>query len=77
MFTTFEKIHCSFLNKHRSKGIKSQIKAHLSYLAKSYFHNYKPFPRILRQYRVLRNLRKNEDIVITKSNKGNGLVILD
>ena len=34
-------------------------------------------PRILRQHRVLRNLRKNKDIVITKPDKGNGVVILD
>ena len=50
---------------------------HLSYLANSYFYNYKPSPRILRQHRVLRNLRKNKDIVITKPDKGNGVVILD
>ena len=50
---------------------------HLSYLANSYFYNYKPSPRILRQHRVLRNLRKNKDIVITKRDKGNGVVILD
>ena len=56
---------------------KSQLKAHLSYLANSYSYNYKPSPRILRQHRVLRNLRKNKDIVITKPNKGNGVVILD
>ena len=41
------------------------------------FYNYKPSPRILRQHRVLRNLRKNKDIVITKPDKGNGVVILD
>ena len=34
-------------------------------------------PRILRQHRVLGNFRKNKDIVITKPNKGNGIVILD
>ena len=55
---------------------KSQLKAHLSYLANSYYYNYKP-PRILRQHCVLRNLRKNKDIVITKPDKGNGVVILD
>ena len=77
MFTTFEKIHCSFLNKHKSKEIKSQIKGHLSYLANSYFHNYKPSPRILRQHRALRNIRNNKDIVITKPDKGNGVIILD
>ena len=77
IFTTFEKIHRSFLYSLKSEKTKSQIKAHLSYLANSYFYNYKPSPRILRQHRVLRNLRKNKDIVITKPDKGNGVVILD
>ena len=77
ILTTFEKIHCSFLNNLKSEETKSQIKAHISYLANSYFYNYKPSPRILRQHRVLRNLRKNKDIVITKPDKGNGVVILD
>ena len=75
--TTFEKIHRSFLNNLKSEKTKSQIKAHLSYLANSYFYNYKPSPRILRQHRVLRNLRKNKDNVITKPDKGNGVLILD
>ena len=39
--------------------------------------NYKPSPRILRQHRVLGNLRKKRDIVTTKPDKGNGVVILD
>ena len=77
IFTTFEKIYRSFLNNLKSEETKSQIKAHLSYLANSYFYNYKPSPRILRQHRVLRNLRKNKDIAITKPDKGNGVVILD
>ena len=46
-------------------------------LANSYFYNYKHSPRILRQHRVLRNLRENKDIVITKPDKGNVVVILD
>ena len=40
IFTTFEKIHRSFLNNLKSEETKSQIKAHLSYLANSYFYNY-------------------------------------
>ena len=77
IFTTFEKIHRSFINNLKSEETKNQIKAHLSYFANSYFYNYKPSPHILRQHRVLRNLRKNKDIVITKLDKGNGVVILD
>ena len=55
----------------------SQIKEHLLYLRNSYVYNYKPFPRILRQHRVLRKVRKNKVILETKPNKGNGVAILD
>ena len=77
IFTTFEKIHCSFLNNLKSEEIKSQIKAYLSYIANSYFYHYKPSPRIQRQHRILRNLRKNKHSVITKPHKGNEALILD
>ena len=77
IFTTSEKIHHSFINNLKSKETKSQKKVHLSYLANSYFYNYKPSPCILCQHRVLGNLRKNKDIVIAKLNKGKIVVILD
>ena len=77
IFTNFEKIHRSFINNLKSKETKNQIKAHLSYLGNWYFYTYWPCPRILRQYCILGNLRKNKDILITKPNKGNGVVILD
>ena len=64
IFTTFEKIHRSFFNKLKSEETKSQRKAHLLYLANYFSYNCKPSPRILHQHRVLRNLRKNKDIVI-------------
>ena len=69
--------HCSFLNNHKSEETKDEGKSHLFYLAYSYFCNYIPFPRIIRERRVLQNLRKNKDIVITKPDKGNGVVILN
>ena len=47
------------------------------YLGNSHFYNCKPSPRILRQHRVLQNLRKKKDIVISKPNKEDGIVILD
>ena len=77
IFTTFEKIHCLFLNNLKSEETKSQIKKHLLDLTNSYFYNYKPSPHILHQHRVLWNLRKNKDIVITRPDKGNGVAILD
>ena len=77
ILTTFEKIHCSFLNNLKSEETKNLIKAHLLYLRNSQFYNYKPFPQILCQHHVLPNLRKNKDIVTTKLDKGNGVVILN
>ena len=71
IFTTLEKIHRSFLNNLKSEETKTQIKVHLSYLANSYFYNYKRFLRMVRQHRFLRGLRKNEDIIITKPDKEN------
>ena len=77
IFTTFENTDRSFINNLKSKETKSQIKAHLLSFANSYFYNRKPSPRILHQHRVLRNLRRNEGIIIRKPDKGNGIVILD
>ena len=77
IFTTLEKIHRSFLNNLKSEETKSQIKANLSYLAIFYFYNFKPSLRILCQHCMLRNVRKNKDIIIKKSDKGNGVVILN
>ena len=62
IFTTFQEIHYSFLNNLKSKETKSQIKAHLLYLANSYFYNYKSSPQILCQHCALQNLRKSKDI---------------
>ena len=76
IFTTLEKVHCLFLNNLKSDETKIQIKAHISYLTNFCFYNYKPSPRMLHQHHVLWHFRKNKDIVITKPDKGNGVVIL-
>ena len=74
IFTTFEKIHRSFINNLKSEETKSQTKAHISYFANYYFYNQKPSPCILCQHGILRNLKKNKDIIIAKPNKGNGVI---
>ena len=77
IFITSEKIHCSFINNLKSEETKNQIKAHLLYPTSFYFCNCKASPRILRQHLVLQNLRKNKDIIRTKPDKRNRVVILD
>ena len=74
IFTTFEKIHRSFLNNLKSEETKSQIKAHLSHLANSDFCNYKPSPRILRQHRVLQNFRNAIEELISDTSRLKTLV---
>ena len=49
----------------------------LSYLANSYFYNYKPSPHIVCQHCILQNFRKNKDIIIKKPEKGNEVVIFN
>ena len=53
------------------------IKTNLSYLANSYFYNYKPSLHIPCQHCISQNLRKNKGINITKPDKGNGVFILE
>ena len=72
IFATFEKFHHLFINNLTFEEIKNQIKTHLSYLANSCFYNYKSFPHILRQPRVLKNPKKN-----LYKTRGNRVVFLD
>ena len=74
IFTTFEKIDHSFLNNLKSEETKSQIKAHPSHLANSYFYNCKLSPSILRQHRVLQNFRNAIEEVISDTSKLKTLV---
>ena len=54
-----------------------EIKSQLSYLASSYTNNYKPTKNTLEKHKILKKLRENNDIIITRPDKGNGIVILD
>ena len=53
------------------------VKTKLSYLVNSYINSYKPTKNVLRKYRVLNKLRSNEDISLTRPDKGNRVVIVD
>ena len=77
VFCSFENINYYLSKNLKNANDKTHLKAELSYLAHSYYFNYKPSPRVLRQHRVLKSLRQNNDIIICKPDKGNGIVILD
>ena len=46
-------------------------------MAKVYWSTYKPTKNTLKKHGILKRLRTNKDIVITRPDKGNGIVILD
>ena len=51
--------------------------ADLSYLAnQSYILAYRPAMADLEKYRILKELKKNHNIVILKPDKGNGVVVI-
>ena len=51
--------------------------AELSNLANTYYYNYTLSSKILHQHKILKRLKSNRDIVICKSDNGNGVVIAE
>ena len=54
-----------------------EVKAKMSYLANTYVNSYKPSKNALRKQKILIKLRNNNEILITKPDKGNGVIIVD
>ena len=53
-----------------------EVKARISYLTNSYVNSYKPIKSSLRKHKIMKKLRNNNNISITKSDKRNGVVIV-
>ena len=70
-----------FIRRTMSKDLKDQknigeVKTKISYLANTYVNSYKPTKNALRKHKTLNKLRNN-NILITKPDKRNGVVIVD
>ena len=52
------------------------LKAELSHLANTYYHNYQPSRGVLKKHGILKKLC-TKDIIIMKPDKGNGVAIMD
>ena len=77
VLTKFDFIHRAMSKDLKDNRNAGEVKAKLSYLANSYVNSYKPTKNVLRKYGVLNKLRNNIDILITRPDKGNGVVIVD
>ena len=74
VFVNFDWIHRYLTEELKSKVDGSSLRANLSYLANSYYSNYKTTRAVLRKQGILRKFRNSKDIVILRSDKGNGVV---
>ena len=57
--------------------LEGKLAADLSHLAHCYVSSYRPSAADLKKHKVLKELRKNRNLVILKPDKGNGVVVLD
>ena len=57
--------------------LENALKTDISYLANNYYSNYRPSLNTLKKRKILEKLRRSKDIVITRPDKGNGVVVVD
>ena len=70
-------MHHFLLENLKNEIDKPADKSELSHLANSYVHNYKPSRSTLTKHGILKKLKNDKSIVILRSDKGNGVVVLD
>ena len=66
VLTTFDFIHRSMSKDLKHEKDAGEVKAKISYLANNYVSTCKPSENALRKHRIIKKLRDNKDIVITK-----------
>ena len=77
VFTCFELINGAIIKHLKDRKEKGKVVADLSDIANSYVLAHRPTVADLKKYKVLKDLRRNPNIMILKPDKRNGVVILD
>ena len=77
VLTTFDFIHRAMSKDLQDVKEAGEVKAKMFYLANNYLNSYKPSKNKLRKHKILKKLRNNNEILITKPDKGNGVIIVD
>lgn len=70
VFSCFELINSTMVRNLLDRKLKGKLVADLSHLAHSYVSSHQPSAADLKKCRILKDLRKNKDIVILKPDKG-------
>ena len=77
IFACFELISQRMLKNLKESKDTGKLATELSHLADTYVSSYRPTATDLKKHRILKELRKNKNIVILRLDMGNGAVILD
>ncbi|XP_065651024.1 uncharacterized protein LOC136079229 [Hydra vulgaris] len=77
VFAQFDCISQFLNNQLKNNDSKPQLKSELSHLANNYVYKYTPSENCLRKHKILKRLRNNENIVITRPDKGNGIIVFN
>ena len=63
--------------KAKDKRSYNRLKNKLIHMAQCYLSFYRPTSADLKNYRILKNIRNNTNIIVLRPDEGNGVVILD
>ena len=77
IYASFEMISRVLTSDLKEEGTEREVHGHLAHLANNYYHSYRPSAGQLKKHKILDKLKKNNNIVILKPDKGNAVVILD
>ena len=77
VFICFELIHDTMVTKLQDRTQNPKLVSALSHLAHSYSLEHRPTVTNLKSYKLLKDLKKNKNIVNLKLDKRNGFVVLD
>ena len=76
-FSSFESVFSSMTSRLINKNDENELISDLSHLAHLYVISFKLSPKDIKTRNILRNRHKNDNIVILKPHKGNGMVIFN
>ena len=77
IYASFEMISRVLTSDLKEDSTQGEVRGHLAHLANNYYHSYRPSANQLKKHKILDKLKKNNNIVILKPDKGNAVVILD
>ena len=68
----------TYLTSELKEGVDpNMVRVDLAYLANNYTSSYKPSYSSLKKHSILKKLKNKKDIIITRPDKGNGVVIMN